>query len=263
MDIDIFPNTIDYWGPAGMIFIRKPQVRYTQRLNDAGSLWAIALEDPSSDVDAGELRDISPELAELGDSKEPLFDLTARYRSENDWGHWQAAGIVRRLEYETKSDGTGGNPTNNPSGNDWGWGVNLTTVANVIGRDNVKLGLVYGEGIAAYFNDGGSSLAPDNNDAKAVESLGISAFYDRYWNDNWSSSVGWSMHEQDNTNQQQNDAFKRGQIAQANLLWSKEEFLTGFEVIWAERENNDGKNNTDFRVQYSLKYSFAHDLIGP
>lgn len=27
MDIDIFPNTIDYWGPNGMVFLRNPQIR--------------------------------------------------------------------------------------------------------------------------------------------------------------------------------------------------------------------------------------------
>jgi len=29
MDIDTFPNTIDYWGPSGMVFLRNPQVRFT------------------------------------------------------------------------------------------------------------------------------------------------------------------------------------------------------------------------------------------
>jgi hypothetical protein len=261
MDIDIFPNTIDYWGPPGMIFIRKPQIRYTHALDDDGTLWSVALEDPSSDVDPGELRDLSPGLAANGQAKDSLFDVTSRFRSENDWGHWQAAGIMRRLEYETKSDGTPATANNNPSGNDWGWGINLTTAANAVGRDDLKLGLVYGEGIASYFNDGGSSLAPDSGEAKAIQSLGISAFYDHYWNENWSSAFGWSMHEQDNTNQQQGDAFKRGQLAQANLLWSQEEFLTGFEAIWSERENNDGKSNTDFRVQYTFKFNFAHTLL--
>ena len=28
MDIDVFPNTIDYWGPSGMVFVRNPQIRY-------------------------------------------------------------------------------------------------------------------------------------------------------------------------------------------------------------------------------------------
>ena len=29
MDIDVFPNTIDYWGPSGMVFYRNQQARYT------------------------------------------------------------------------------------------------------------------------------------------------------------------------------------------------------------------------------------------
>jgi hypothetical protein len=28
MDIDVFPNSIEYWGPAGMVFFRNVQVRY-------------------------------------------------------------------------------------------------------------------------------------------------------------------------------------------------------------------------------------------
>jgi hypothetical protein len=26
---DIFPNTIDYWGPTGMVFYRNQQARYS------------------------------------------------------------------------------------------------------------------------------------------------------------------------------------------------------------------------------------------
>jgi len=29
MDIDVFPNTIDYWGPSGMVFYRNVQMRWT------------------------------------------------------------------------------------------------------------------------------------------------------------------------------------------------------------------------------------------
>ena len=30
MDIDVFPNTIDYWGPPGMVFYRNVQIRWTR-----------------------------------------------------------------------------------------------------------------------------------------------------------------------------------------------------------------------------------------
>ena len=255
MDIDIFPNTIDYWGPPGMVFIRKPQVRYTHMLNEQGSHFAFALEDPGNDVDAGLIRDLDPDLANSLQVKEPIFDFTAKYRGEHDWGHWQLGGILRKLEVETTD------PGNEPSDDDLGWGLNLTSVISVFGEDKLKGGVVYGKGIAAYFNDGGSSLAPVPGGIEAIDSLGVSLFYDHYWDENWSSSFGWGMHDQDNTIGQEDDAFMRGQLAQANLLWSKEGFLTGIEAIWAKRDDNNGADNTDFRLQYSLKYSFAHKFF--
>ncbi|MEP5765895.1 MAG: DcaP family trimeric outer membrane transporter [Halieaceae bacterium] len=256
MDIDIFPNTIDYWGPPGMVFIRKPQLRYTHMVGSSGSHWAVALEDPSSDVDPGDVRDIDPDLADTLQPKDSLPDLTIKWRGEFDWGHYQVAGIARKLDVETVSDGLGGNPDNTPKEDTFGWGVNFTSVITTLGSDQLKLGLVYGEGIASYFNDGGTAIGLEQGGLEAVESLGVSLWYDHYWNSHWSSSIGWGMHEQDNTELQSSDAFNTGQLAQLNLLYSKGKFLTGVEAIWMQRENNNGDDNDDFRLQYSLKYSF-------
>ncbi len=55
MDGDLFPNTIDYWGPAGMVFLRNPQLRWTF-WNRNGWKAAVALEHPSNDIDTGNLR---------------------------------------------------------------------------------------------------------------------------------------------------------------------------------------------------------------
>lgn len=256
MDIDIFPNTIDYWGPPGMVFIRKPQLRYTQIVDERGSHWAIALEDPSSDVDPGDVRDIDPDLADALNPKDSFPDLTLKWRGEHEWGHYQIAGIARKLDVETVSDGNGSNPDNTPKEDDFGWGLNLTSVITTLGRDKLKVGLVYGEGIASYFNDGGTAVALEDSGIQAVESLGVSLWYDHYWNTHWSSSIGWGMHEQDNTELQSGNAFKKGQLAQLNLLYSQGKFLTGLEAIWMQREDNNGLDNEDFRLQYSLKYSF-------
>ena len=55
MDIDVFPNTIDYWGPSGMVFYRNVQIRWTPFKTD-NSHFAIAIERPSNDIDSGNLR---------------------------------------------------------------------------------------------------------------------------------------------------------------------------------------------------------------
>src|SRR5262249_57650814 len=47
MDIDVFPNTIEYWGPNGMVFFRNVQVRWMPIRSKSGSV-TIALERPGA-----------------------------------------------------------------------------------------------------------------------------------------------------------------------------------------------------------------------
>ena len=196
MDPDVFPNTIDYWGPTGMIFYRNQQVRYTIPLGD--DVLSFSLEDPSTALTVGRFRDESScdlpnapancgsAISEVFQAHNDVPDFTARYRSNNDWGHWQIAGILRKLGYENLENGNSDYKT--------GYGFNATTVINTIGRDQLKLQVAWGEGIGNYFNDGGVDIAPNstnlaNANAHAVTILGIVAYYDHYWSEKWSSSL--------------------------------------------------------------------------
>ena len=107
MDANIFPNTIDYWGPPGMIYVRKPQIRYTRWVGASGSHWSISIEDPSSDVDPGDAREIDPDLAEALQTKDSAPDITVKWRGLHEWGHYQVAAIARKLDVESVSDGLG------------------------------------------------------------------------------------------------------------------------------------------------------------
>ena len=51
MDIDVFPNTLEYWGPNGMVFFRNLQVRYMPI--QGASFLTIALEQPGASADQG------------------------------------------------------------------------------------------------------------------------------------------------------------------------------------------------------------------
>ena len=55
MDIDVFPNTLEYWGPAGMVFFRNLQVRWMPKQGD--SRITIALERPGASADQGSVAD--------------------------------------------------------------------------------------------------------------------------------------------------------------------------------------------------------------
>src|SRR5690606_38828147 len=78
MDADIFPNTIDYWGPAGMVFLRNPQIRWTPI--KGASTFAVALEKPGNDVDTSVVGAAEVVIPDGIRGTEKLPDLTAQYR---------------------------------------------------------------------------------------------------------------------------------------------------------------------------------------
>lgn len=114
-------------------------------------------------------------------------------------------------------------------------------------------------------NDGGVDIAPEgvpgDLDGEAAPLLGISAYYDHYWNDQFSSSIGHSHVELDNRSFQSGDAFHIGQYASANLLYTPAENLPfGAEAIWGRREDFDDEDGDDFRLQFGAKYSFSQSF---
>jgi len=266
MDIDVFPNVIDYWGPDGMVFWRNVQIRWTPWKTEHSS-FAIGLEEPSNDVDPGQIREFDPTLGTNLQSDEKVPNLAAHWRTSGDWGHVQVAGILRDLGYDTR--GTEENDfSNKPNGSVTGWGVNLSGSINVFDKDKILLQYVYGHGIASYMNDGGMDLSakgrlptdtdPGNVSAEAIPLTGIVAYYDHYWNDRFSTSFGYSTTFVDNTNLQDPGTYKSGQYASANLLYTPvPNVMIGGEVLWGDLEVFRGDTQDDVRVQFSVKYSWG------
>ena len=88
--------------------------------------------------------------------------------------------------------------------------------------------------------------------------LGISAYVDLQWTKQLSSALGYSFTKVDNTNFQEGSAFHKGSYASGNLLWMPaDRILAGIELLWGKREDNDGSEGTDFRMQSTFKFSFS------
>ena len=267
MDGDIAPNSIEYWGPPGMAWLRNPQIRWTF-LDRNGWQAAIALEHPADDIDPGNIRLIDENIASNIQSDEELPDLTAAVGYYGDWGHVRLAGLLRKIGFDTR-----GTDDNEPEGSETGWGVDLTGSFK-LGLATPKLGVVYGRGLATYMNDGGMDLAPSVNviflpgsilldpEPEAVKLLGLSAFVDFQWSKRWSSTIGYSSTKVWNTNFQEDSAFHKGEYALVNLLWyPADPVMAGFELQWGKRTDNDGDSGHDLRVQGSFKWSFSSKNI--
>lgn len=101
MDIDIFPNGIDYWGPSGMIFYRNVQFWWRPYQTEYSKV-TVALERPGGSADLGAYKDRVELTNVVGHF--PVPDLSAEARFGGKWGYVELAGIVRRMEVRRLPD---------------------------------------------------------------------------------------------------------------------------------------------------------------
>jgi len=265
MDVDVFPNILDYWGPNGMLFFRNVQVFWKPR-DDNKMRVAVAIENPGASGDGGiyadrvELQSVRPRF--------PMPDITGHFRAKFGKGYFQAGGIVRKISY----DDTLPNDPLDLSGSVTGWGISLSSNLILSKKDVLRVQYVSGAGIQNYFNDAPVDVAIKSNPGNAVtpvvgEALGVQGFVlydDHTWNDKYTTSVGYARVDIDNSDLQSASAYKSGQYFSANVLTTPvKNVMAGAELQWAHRENNsDGFSTDQVKLQVSFKYNFSYKFGG-
>ena len=263
MDPDVFPNSIEYWGPTAMVFFRNVQARYIP-WSKGDSRLVIAIERPGASSDQG----VYAGRVELGGvtGRFPAPDISGHYRLAGSKGHIQIAGIYRRINW----DDLNATPALDLTGSANGWGINLSSNIK-LAKHVVRLQYVHGEGIQNYMNDAPADIGVEANPSNPTQPLlgkalpldGVVAFLDLNWNEKFTSSVGYSRLDIDNSSGQAGDAFKSGQYALGNILYYPVKgVMLGPEVQWGYRENKNGFNVSDYRIQFSAKYNFSFKVGG-
>jgi hypothetical protein len=277
-DGDIFPNTIEFFGPNGMVMFRNIQIRYMP-IQKENTKLTIALERPGESVDEGQYGAGFEYPGAGGDILDgiafrfPTPDLTAEYRKVGKWGYLELAGILRNIKWEDNK-----NDQYDLSGSAIGWGLNLTTNLKLQDKITFKGALVYGEGIQNYMNDADADLGIKkqyNNTrtpitGEPISMLSFVGFVDINWNEKFSSSLGYSRLDNNTSDSQLSTAYKSGQYAVGNLLYYPvKNCMMGVELQYGHRQNNDFKGDPTFglvaengnsgsvvKVQFSFKYKF-------
>jgi len=263
MDPDVFPNSLEYWGPNGMVFFRNVQARFIPWRKGDSSLM-IAIERPGASADQG-IYAGRIELAGVT-ARFPAPDVTAQYRMAGKKGHIQVAGIYRRINY----DDLNATPTLDFTGNVNSWGINVSSNIK-LAKHLLRLQYVHGEGIENYMNDAPADIGVELNLSdpktpllgKALPITGVVSFLDLNWSDKWTSTVGYSFAGISNSDGQAGTALKDGHYALGNILYypAKGVFL-GPEIQWGKRENKNGFTVNDYKIQFSAKYSFSYKVGG-
>jgi hypothetical protein len=263
-DPDAFPNSLEYWGPTGLAWYRNVQVRWTPMVKEHSSLM-FALERPGASADQG----VYADRIELQNIKArfPIPDISGAYKTTQKWGYARVAGQVRVIKWDDlladKFD---------LSGSATGWGFNFSTNLNVGKKDVIRAAYVVGAGVQNSMNDAPIDIGIQNNFGNAVTPIvgkalpitALSIFVDHSWNTKYTSAVGYSREDMDNTDAQAATSFKSGQYALGNLLYSPVPgVMFGGELQWGRREMfKDPYKGDGFKVQFSFKYNFSHKLGG-
>src|SRR5262245_45171321 len=217
MDIDVFPNSLEYWGPAGMVFFRNVQFRYMPIQGD--TRLTLALERPGASGDPGTLAD-RIEIQNVK-GRSPMPDFSGEYRHAGSFGYVEVAGILGRMSWDDMLP-----DQFDLSGDATRWGINLSSNLKAGPKTTIRLQYAYGEGIQNYMNDAPVGIVSNPGNAvspiegKAIPITGVVAFVDHNWNSKFSSAVGYSGTYIDNVEGQAPTAYKTGHYALGNLLYS-------------------------------------------
>jgi hypothetical protein len=260
MDPDVFPNSLEYWGPNGMVFFRNIQFRWMPFTRGDSHIW-IAAERPGASADGG----VYSDRIELQDvrAKFPMPDFSVQAHWARKWGYLQVAGMFRKLTWEDKSP----NPTFKLSGDGLGWGIN--TSSNIKfhkQQDTLRLQVVYGAGIQNYMNDAPIDVGIKNNFSNPISPikgvplpiLGTVSFLDHNWSSKFSTAIGYSFANMYNSDGENPSDFHQGHYALTNLLfYPHKDVMVGGEFQYGRRINfKDGWNVNDYKLQFSAKFNF-------
>lgn len=243
MDMNAYPESLDYIGSAGLSFNRNPQIRYTG--TEGKMTYSGALESANSDGFSATANDVN-----LADA--PDLTLKAEYK-DADMGSLALRGVARHLK-------TANNASLN-EGSDFGWGLGVSGKLKAFEKDAFMFQGVYGQGIGRYLFDvansgNGNTIVDGQIDTQTA--WGGYASYQHVWSPDWRSNIiaGYTGIDNDTaiTGTAVNETVASGHI---NLLWTPDPaYRVGVEYMHGYRELESGVNGDLDRIQTSFMYLF-------
>jgi hypothetical protein len=275
MDQDTWANTLDFAGPASVIFARQAQIRYSTGLMEGLSL-DLAVENPEMQV-------IQLNAAGTGRNATGVVDIVPdmvgalRYR--DSWGAVNVSSVVRHFNWDT---GTAGEAADT-----WGYGVHIGATINVpfiTEGDVIRAVFNFGDGIGRYMTYGTPGVViscsdPGHSGASPLSVPGCTAQMDtqdaygwwvggtHHWTDAIQSNLFYGSTSKGVAVDRLGAIATQGltsdtQSLHANLLWNPVsavtiglEYIHGWNNLVSNTVGNEG-SGTASRFQLGMQYSF-------
>jgi hypothetical protein len=242
------PETLDFGGPAGQIFDRQAQVRWTDTVALPGiatpARWSVALENPETVATV-------PGGASFRADDDHVPDVTGQVALDTTFGRFSVHGLVRQVSVDS-----GATPAAN--GRRIGGGISVAGIVPAIGKDDLRFTASAGNAIGRYANGSfPDAVVAPRGDLALPTQWTVFAGYRHYWTDRLRSSLVLSMAHENNPAAAPANTNRSARSAHVNLIWSPVDHAdVGVEYLYADRETEDGQKGHLDRLQASAKYAF-------
>lgn len=237
VDLEAWPDILDFEGPGSAIAVRQPMVRWSKTVSDKFG-FQIALEKPG---DGG---------VQGAEMLTRLPDLIGTMRWSLGEGHLRLGAIVRDIRVGDDNDEVASAT---------GWGVVGSGKIALSASNSLLFEASYGEGASAYYNDGPPNGVYDPLTSR-LELLPLFAWYAGFehgWTETLSSSLLVAVLDVDNSDNQPDTDGAKSAYASVNLIWRPNPSLMfGAEILSGGRKDISGAKGTDNRLQLSGQFSF-------
>ena len=239
-----YPETLDFGGAVGEIFVRQAQVRWTEKL--ARGEWSVSAENPES------LFAIPGSATPFRSDSDHAPDLTGRLKLGIGRATYSLGALARNIHIDSAAAPAA-------TGGKWGGALAFAGIVPTIGRDDLRFDLNLGNAIGRYQVPG---FLPDGYlDANGAVHLARqqSGFvaYRHYWSPTLRSTLEVSATSSNPPSGTFNGINQSDRSQHLNLIWSPLPSVNfGGELLHASRTVVGGAQGDLNRLQFSAQYIF-------
>ena len=245
VDTDATPEEIDFEGLNGRVNVRQAQVRLFPKIGERYE-FELSAEDPNPLVDNGD-----------GVTRFPDIVATARL----NWGnrlHFKVGGLYRQVRANWDDA-----PRSTEKQTGWGLQVSGRFDAGWFDeRDSILFQVNGGKGIGRYINDLRSvgdfdGVFDANGNLELIDVVSGYVSGQHWWGQTMRSNLTFGFVSLNNPGFVADDFYKKTFRISGNLMWSPTPRITlGGELLWGQRENEDGAEGNASQVQFAARYNF-------
>jgi hypothetical protein len=238
------PPQVNFSGPAGTVFLRQSQIRYTFPKN-GDFTFAVSLENSENTARFAASGALAAPTAGGVAKTDQLPDFIAAADWTNGVQRARIAGMLTELNSPTSSD------------SEIGYGVNVAFATPLWAGSDLRGTFNYGDGIGRYIQNGvgRAGIIDATGNLETIESWGGNLSLSQQLTDTVSIAAIGGHYKVEDTFAATD--LKKVDIASVTLFYKPNAKVTiGTQFIWAREENKDGANDASSRWQTSLQFNF-------